>query len=61
MTQAQQDHTWLQTIIDSCTNDFHFDAVDKLIELYKEKHNDIGLYDCLVAQRHHHWHLVKEF
>lgn len=28
---------WVSNIIDTCTHDFHFDAVDRLIELYFER------------------------
>lgn len=36
---------WISSIIDSCNNQFHFDAVDKLIELYfeREKNEDMKL------------------
>ena len=28
---------WIENIIQSCTDDFHFEAIDKLIELYHER------------------------
>lgn len=31
---------WISVIISSCTDDFHFEAVDKLIELYYERTKD---------------------
>lgn len=33
-----QDKEWIVTIIKSCHNTFHFDAVDKLINLYHDKY-----------------------
>ncbi len=31
---------WITVIISSCTDDFHFEAVDKLIDLYQERTKD---------------------
>ena len=31
---------WILKIIDSCTDDFQFEAVDKLIDLYYEKYKN---------------------
>lgn len=28
---------WVKDIIESCTDDFHFEAIDKLIDLFDEK------------------------
>ena len=55
MSQAQEDYNWVQSIIDSCNNDFHFDTVDAMIELYLTKHNDVNLKDLLLDQRNKHW------
>ena len=33
-------YDWIIRIIDTCNNDFHFEAVDKLIELFYEKCQD---------------------
>lgn len=35
---------WISNIIDSCTDTFHFEALDNLIELYKQKTNNEILY-----------------
>lgn len=40
MTEKQQNYNWIMLIIDSCNNDFQFICVDKLIELFYQKHND---------------------
>jgi hypothetical protein len=31
---------WIAAIINSCTDDFHFEAVDKLIEIFDAKFNN---------------------
>lgn len=31
---------WICKIIETCNNDFHFEAVEKLIELYYEREKD---------------------
>ena len=33
-------YDWIVRIIETCTNQFHFDCVDKLIELYFQKTNN---------------------
>lgn len=38
MTEDQEHYNWIMNIIDSCQHDFHFTCVDKLIELFKQKH-----------------------
>jgi hypothetical protein len=35
---------WISSIIDSCTDTFHFEALDNLIELYKQKTGNDILY-----------------
>ena len=34
---------WIAAIINSCTDDFHFEAVDKLIEIFDAKFNNEDL------------------
>lgn len=46
---------WLATIIESCTDDFHFEAIDKLIELYSEKVKDKDLVTDLKNLRSKKW------
>jgi len=46
---------WLSAIIDSCTDDFHFEAIDKLIELYSEKVKDQDLVTDLKNLRSKKW------
>lgn len=38
--KKQTIYDWVAKIISTCTNDFHFEAVDKLIELYYEREKD---------------------
>ena len=35
-------YDWVCRIIDTCSNDFHFEAVDRLIELFYEREKDEG-------------------
>lgn len=58
MTEAQKDHNWIMAIIDSCNNTFHFECVDRLIDLYAEKHNNAMLSLALLKQREVHFNNV---
>lgn len=59
MTEAQTIYNWLTGIIDSSTNDFHFEGVDNLIELFKLKFpNDQKLYDLLKQLRQGKWNSI---
>lgn len=41
MTSVPQDiFQWIANIIQTCNNDFHFDSVDKLIDLYYQRDKD---------------------
>lgn len=54
-------YNWIVNIIDSCRDDFHFEAVDKLIELFLEKEKNEELYLNLKALRISKWndiHLI---
>jgi len=33
-------YDWIVRIIDTCNSDFHFEAVDRLIDLFYEKYQD---------------------
>lgn len=48
-------YNWLLKIIETCNNDFHFEAVDKLIELFYEKEKDESLTDSLKLARADKW------
>ena len=51
MNQAQQDYQWVQRSIDSCTNTWHIQCIDTMIDLYNQKHENFNLYSCLIDQR----------
>jgi hypothetical protein len=55
MTQEQHNYNWIITIIDSCNNDFHFEAVDNLIYLFGERHKNYHLHLALLDLRQRHW------
>lgn len=58
MNEVQQAYTWIQNIIDSANNTFHFDAVDALIKLFHQKYKDEKLTDCLTTQRQAHFNNI---
>jgi hypothetical protein len=58
MTPAQEHYNWIMNIIDSCTHDFHFDAVDILIDLYRQRHQDDELFVSLKQMRETHWNSI---
>lgn len=49
--QAPDIYQWVLNIILSCTEEFHFSAVDSLIQLFNTKYNDKDLYMELLLQR----------
>jgi hypothetical protein len=51
-------YNWLLKIIETCNNDFHFEAVDKLIELFYEKEKDESLVDDLKLARIKKWNEI---
>ena len=58
MTNKQHAYNWIQNIIDSAAHDFHFEGVDRLIELFEAKYNDAALTICLLEQRQIHWNNI---
>jgi hypothetical protein len=46
---------WIATIINSCTDDFHFEAVDKLIEIFHNKFTNEELTNELNTLRAIKW------
>lgn len=52
-------YNWIVNIIDSCTEDFHFSAVDSLIKLYHSKFGDGQLYDELMLKREVRWNQIN--
>ena len=41
---------WIKNIIDSCTDDFHFDSVDRLIDLFSEKLEKKDSNDVMISE-----------
>lgn len=58
MNKSQQAYLWIQSIIDSSNNDFHFTGVDKLISLFNKQFNNASLTICLQEQRQAHWNTI---
>jgi hypothetical protein len=40
MENKQNLYDWIVKIIDSCTDDFHFEGVDRIIELFNDRFKD---------------------
>jgi hypothetical protein len=51
MSQAQNDYVFVQRYIASCTNEFHIQCIDVMIDLFNQKHADFNLFNCLTDQR----------
>jgi hypothetical protein len=49
---------WISKIIDSCTDDFQFEAVDKLIELHYERFKNEAEKIELSLQRANKWNAI---
>ena len=49
---------WVAKIIDTCTNDFHFSAIDKLIELFYEVEKNEYQKDELTFLREQKWNKI---
>lgn len=41
LESMQNDYKWITNIIQSCTNNFHFQVADKLIELFEARYSNI--------------------
>ena len=46
---------WIKKVIETCSNDFHFLAVDKLIDLFNYKYKDDNLTKDLKEIRQEQW------
>ncbi len=49
---------WIANIIESCNNDFHFEAVDILIELFSIRYNDVETTLRLTIKREEKWNAI---
>lgn len=51
-------YNWINKIISTCNSDFHFEAVDRLIDLFYDKFKDEKLYDDLKYKRIRRWNEI---
>lgn len=51
MSQAQEDYLWVQRTINTCTNPYHIECIDVMIDLFNVKHEDFNLFSALTDQR----------
>lgn len=49
---------WVAKIIDTCCHDFHFECIDKLIELYYEREKDEAKRDELELMKVRKWNEI---
>lgn len=56
--KSNEKFIWINKIIETCNNDFHFMAVDKLIELFYELEKDDLLKDDLIVARNNKWNQI---
>lgn len=48
-------YDWVCRIIDTCSHDFHFEAVDRLIDLFYEREKDEAKKLDLQIRKQHKW------
>ena len=61
MTHQTEAYEWICRIIDTCTNQFHFDAVERLVSLYYNNFKDVeGTYklEMIAAQKYNAIHNI---
>jgi hypothetical protein len=51
-------YDWVAKIINTCQDDFHFDCVDKLIELFFARYGDVDKRDELIIIRNDKWNSI---
>jgi hypothetical protein len=51
-------YDWIVKIISTCTDDFHFDCVDKLIELFYIRFGDADKRADLFMIRRQRWNII---
>lgn len=54
----QNIYDWIKKIIETCNNDFHFESVDRLIELFYEKYLDGEMRSELNIVRQNKWNEI---
>lgn len=60
MTENDNIFDWIFRIIQTCNNDFHFEAVDNLINLYYERSKDEGKKIELMILRQQKWNEIHD-
>lgn len=60
MQQKTEAFNWIESIIASCKNDFHFDAVDTLICLFIQKFENDFHAHALKMMRIEKWNEIHE-
>lgn len=58
MENKQNLYDWIVKIIDSCRDDFHFEGVDRIIELFNDKFKDENLHLELKMKRTDKWNEI---
>jgi len=58
MENKQNLYDWILKIIDSCRDDFHFEGVDRIIELFNDKFKDENLNFELKMKRTDKWNEI---
>jgi hypothetical protein len=53
--EQQHIYDWISTIIESCRDDFHFEGVDRLIDLFHTKYSNEDLTFELISKRTYKW------
>jgi hypothetical protein len=54
----QEVFNWIVKIIETCNNDFHFEGIDKLIDLFYDKYKNDALTDELKLIRIRTWNKI---
>jgi hypothetical protein len=58
MGEAEQTYNWICDIIKSCSNTFHFEAVDRIIGLFEAKYGEGELTTNLKLLKTAKWNSV---
>lgn len=56
----QEVFNWIVKIIETCNNDFHFEGIDKLIDLFYDKYKNDKLTDELKLARIRMWNKIHD-
>jgi hypothetical protein len=56
--KAQETFEWISRIIETSNNDFHFEAIDKLIDLHFMNFQDEELKEKLIEKKINKWNEI---